>query len=171
MVHSPKTAHTQPGSADGGSRPVHGVMAAPCKSCPYRKDVPSGVWEAHEYDKLPGYDGEIFQQLSAGAVGLFLCHQRDGSLCAGWLASHGPSNLLAMRLNAASVTDEVWTYRTAVPVWASGREAREHGQRDIEEPGSRANRMMARLVSKLPAAGATSSVGTDDRNAGGSAQK
>lgn len=24
----------------------------PCASCPYRKDVPSGVWEASEYEKL-----------------------------------------------------------------------------------------------------------------------
>jgi hypothetical protein len=28
----------------------------PCESCPYRKDVPSGVWSEGEYRKLPQYD-------------------------------------------------------------------------------------------------------------------
>ena len=53
-----------------------------CASCPYRKDVPSGIWEQSEYDKLPKYDGETWEQ--AGA--LFMCHLRDGCLCGGWLA-------------------------------------------------------------------------------------
>jgi hypothetical protein len=30
----------------------------PCPSCPYRKDVPSGVWAPEEYDKLPAYDND-----------------------------------------------------------------------------------------------------------------
>ena len=28
------------------------VRSQPCSSCPYRKDVPSGVWAHHEYEKL-----------------------------------------------------------------------------------------------------------------------
>nr|WP_280343300.1 DUF6283 family protein [Nocardia neocaledoniensis] len=27
----------------------------PCVSCPYRRDVPSGVWDFGEYEKLRGY--------------------------------------------------------------------------------------------------------------------
>lgn len=68
----------------------------PCGTCPYRRDVPSGVWAAEEYDKLPGYDGDVPDQLRAGAMGLFMCHQRDGCLCGGWLMAHGPDNLLAL---------------------------------------------------------------------------
>lgn len=126
-----------------------GVAKAPCKSCPYRKDVPSGVWDASEYDRLTDYDGEIIEQLMAGGRGLFMCHQRDGCLCAGWLATHGPDNLLALRLNASEVKDEVWGYRSPVPVFASGSEAAAHGKKDIQEPGGRAQRAINRLVRKL----------------------
>jgi hypothetical protein len=38
--------------------------ARPCASCPYRKDVPSGIWAAHEYTKLLAYDGDILDQLA-----------------------------------------------------------------------------------------------------------
>ena len=48
------------------------VAKVPCGSCPYRRDVPSGIWEQHEYDKLPEYDGQTWEQNPA----LFLCHQR-----------------------------------------------------------------------------------------------
>jgi hypothetical protein len=43
----------------------------PCGSCPYRRDVPSGVWDAAEYEKLPRYDGPMADQPAR----LFLCHQ------------------------------------------------------------------------------------------------
>jgi hypothetical protein len=125
---------------------LHSVAKAPCKSCPYRRDVPSGVWAAEEYDKLPGYDGEIIDQLSGGGTALFLCHQQDGRLCAGWLACHGPSNLLALRLNGARVAPEAWTYETNVPVFTSGSAACEHGKREIDDPGARAERVINRLV-------------------------
>jgi hypothetical protein len=29
----------------------------PCSTCPYRRDAPSGLWAASEYDLLPGLDG------------------------------------------------------------------------------------------------------------------
>lgn len=136
-------------SADGSltSKP-HGVMKAPCKSCPYRQDVPSGIWHEDEYDKLPGYDGEIIDQLQAGAGALFLCHQKDNNLCAGWLACHGSDNLLAMRLHASKVSEEVWDYETSIPLWSSGQEACDHGKAEIDEPGRRASRMINRLVAK-----------------------
>jgi hypothetical protein len=123
-------------------------MAAPCRSCPYRRDVPSGIWDASEYDKLPKFDGEIIDQLAAGALGLFLCHQKDGNLCAGWVACHGAGNLLALRMHGSAVADEVWDYETSVPVFASGAEAATHGRREIAQPGERSRRMIARLVRK-----------------------
>lgn len=120
---------------------------APCKSCPYRRDVQSGVWAPEEYDKLPTYDGEIIDQLVGGAAGLFMCHQQDGCLCAGWLATHGPENLLALRMNAVDAS--AWDYVSPVSVFASGREACDHGRRDIQDPTAQARRTINRLVRKL----------------------
>lgn len=128
----------------------HGVMKAPCKSCPYRCDVPSGVWAENEYDKLPQYDGEIIEQVMKGGTALFLCHQRDNNLCAGWLATHGSDNLLAMRLHAHQVKEEVWGYESPVPVWSSGQEACDHGKAEIEEPGEKAGKIIDRLTRTLP---------------------
>ena len=45
----------------------------PCDSCPYRQDVPSGIWAASEYAKLPAYDAPTCAQ----SARLFLCHQHD----------------------------------------------------------------------------------------------
>jgi len=126
----------------------HTALAAPCKSCPYRKDVPSGVWAATEYTKLPAYDGGIGDQLVNGGTALFLCHQKNNSLCSGWLACHGPTELLAMRLHHHAVEPETFDYETTVPVFASGAEAAAHGMRDIEEPKIDAHRVMARLQRK-----------------------
>lgn len=127
----------------------HGVAKAPCKSCPYRRDVPSGVWAANEYDKLPGYDGSIVEQALNGGSALFLCHQQDGCLCAGWLATHGPDELLALRLHHREVKPEVFAYVSPVPVFASGQEAADHGRAEIERPGPRAKRTIDRLDRKL----------------------
>ena len=124
------------------------VAARPCASCPYRKDAPSGLWAQHEYDKLPAYDGEIVDQLRACAVADFGCHQRDGNLCAGWLAAHGAQNLLSLRLHAGRVPPEMWDYTTDVPVFASGAEARAHGMRDMQQPGAKARRLQDKLVEK-----------------------
>lgn len=120
----------------------------PCGSCPYRLDVPAGIWEAHEYEKLPAYDGSIVDQVEANAFGIFMCHQRDGNLCAGWLACHGPHELLAMRLAREPVPESIWNYRTDVPVFASGVEAAAHGISGIEQPDARAKRMMAGIIRK-----------------------
>jgi hypothetical protein len=124
------------------------IAKAPCASCPYRQDVPSGVWDASEYKKLPTYDGSIMEQLSKGATKLFGCHQKDGCLCAGWVATHGASDLLAMRLHGESIPPEVWSYESPVPVFASGREAAEHGMREIEAPPVAAKRVIDRLQRK-----------------------
>jgi hypothetical protein len=118
---------------------------APCGSCPYRRDVPSGLWHRDDYDKLPHYDGETWEQ----APNLFMCHQRDGCLCAGWLACHDPAELLALRLHSREIDPSVFDYKTDVPVFASGAEAREHGIREISRPGPRASKLIAGLSRKL----------------------
>lgn len=120
----------------------------PCGSCPYRCDVPSGIWHPDEYAKLPEYDGEIIDQLQAGAQGVFMCHQNDGSLCGGWLATHGPKNLLALRLARLSqdIDPAVWTYDAGVEVFGSGAEAALHGLQDVEAPSAEAQRKINGLV-------------------------
>jgi hypothetical protein len=76
---------------------------------------------------------------------LFLCHQKDGNACAGWLACHDPRELLAVRM-ARDLDRSVYDYSTTVPVFSSGAEARRHGMRDIRRPGAKAHKMMAGLI-------------------------
>jgi Family of unknown function (DUF6283) len=123
----------------------------PCGSCPYRRDVPSGIWCREEYEKLPPYDGATWEQPAAA----FFCHQRDGRLCAGWVAVHDMQESLGLRLaqRQGLITAEdavaALEYETDVPVFASGAEACEHGLRDLDAP----TREAGALISKLERAG------------------
>lgn len=117
---------------------------APCPSCPYRKSVPSGVWDATEYAKLPDWDGETFEQPAA----VFMCHTQDGKLCAGWVGYRDPCDLLALRIGVARgrVSCEVFDYQSPVPLFASGAEAAAHGTAEIEAPGIAAQRVVTKIV-------------------------
>lgn len=126
----------------------------PCGTCPYRKDVPSGIWAAEEYEKLKAYDRETWEQ----PTGLFLCHQHDrnsdrSQLCAGWVACHGPENLLGIRLapmNGMAARDLAATYEytTNVPVFNSGHDAAEHGMQDINTPSLEASRAITKITKR-----------------------
>ncbi|WP_410595431.1 DUF6283 family protein [Amycolatopsis sp. lyj-23] len=113
----------------------------PCASCPYRRDVPSGVWDESEYAKLARYDAETGQQPS----GLFQCHQNESDdaqrrICAGWAGCHNGDELLALRLAVFSgrispeTARETAMYQSPVPLFDSGTEAAAHGVRDINNP-------------------------------------
>jgi hypothetical protein len=117
----------------------------PCASCPYRKTVPSGVWDAAEYAKLPRYDGETFEQES---IATFMCHQSDGSVCSGWLGHRDPSDLLAVRLAImrGDLDERALDYTTTVPLFESGAAAAEHGLADIETPGTHAEAVMNKIT-------------------------
>lgn len=122
------------------------IRGEPCSACPYRCDVPSGVWATEEYDKLPPYDAETFNQPTAA----FACHATPDHLCHGWAVVHG-WDLLGLRLYAANHPDVDCTLpRQVVPLFASGREAAEHGKRDIDGPSSGALRTQTRLIRKHP---------------------
>lgn len=132
--------------------PRIGPPARPCDSCPYRRDVPSGVWAPSEYEKLRRYDAETPEQPNE----LWQCHQHDGDaaaarLCAGWVGCHQP-HLLAVRLapfdgRISTATAEVCeTYRSPVPLFASGAEAADHGQVDVDDPGADARRLIAKIA-------------------------
>lgn len=119
----------------------------PCGSCPYRRDVPSGVWEASEYRKLPGFDNETGEQ----PPNVFLCHRQDGRACAGWVAVHDMNESLGMRLAQAMglVADEdleaFFTYSTDVPMFKTGSEAARHGMAKILDPDADARRIIDKL--------------------------
>lgn len=125
----------------------------PCVSCPYRRDVPSGVWDFAEYEKLRAYDGDT----SVQAPRLFQCHQNDADstgrrMCAGWVGCHGGRELLALRLaliqeRISGRTFEVAAaYESATPLFASGAAAADHGQRGIEKPGTDAQHAMRNVA-------------------------
>lgn len=122
---------------------------APCGSCPYRRDVPAGIWAADEYEKLPAYDGEPIEQLMKEGIALFYCHQQDGKLCAGWVGVHNKTQSMAMRFHAAMLAEEVWDYESPVPLFSSGTEAAEHGLSGVDNPDRRAKLAVAKLLRKL----------------------
>lgn len=116
----------------------------PCAFCPYRQDVPSGIWAESEYDKLPGYDGETWAQAEAGAAGVFQCHNEPGrTICAGWAHLANIDTLalrLAFRVDPEVDVQAVLDYTTDVPLFGSGAEAAEHGKRDLLHPSAAAMR-------------------------------
>lgn len=131
---------------------VRGPAPRPCDSCPYRQDVPSGIWAAEEYAKLVEFDAPAHEQ----PHGLFYCHQNPldsgkDRLCAGWVACHG-SDLLGLRIAVAfgRVAPEVFDYETDVPVFASGQEAAAHGLAEIEDPGSEARLLVDKIAGQRP---------------------
>jgi Family of unknown function (DUF6283) len=124
----------------------------PCPSCPYWRGVPSGVWDASEYDKLPAYDRETPHQ----PPGVFLCHQQDGRVCAGWAGCHDMDESLALRLGIAMGALDLDTvrairdYESPVPLFSCGAEAAEHGRRDLHDPDQDARRIINKITGRPP---------------------
>lgn len=120
----------------------------PCASCPYRKNVPSGVWDETEYQKLPEYDGETHEQ---NAVAVFMCHQDDdGSVCSGWLGHRNPDDMLTVRLGLIrGVLDESCVnYTTDVPLFESGAAAAAHGLEQYQAPPAAAAAVIKKISHK-----------------------
>lgn len=123
----------------------------PCESCPYRTDVPSGVWSEDEYAKLPAYDNETGFQTPA----VFMCHQQDERMCAGWTATHANEHNLGMRialLNGSMTVetfDAACDYVSPVPLFKSGQEAHNHGVAGIDAPDADAIRIIEKVERKL----------------------
>lgn len=122
----------------------------PCESCPYRRDVPSGVWDASEYAKLPAYDNDTASQ----PAGVFLCHQQDGRVCAGWAGCHDMDHSFALRIASATgqmapeAVEATLGYESPVALFGSGAEAAAHGTRDFERPDRSARRVIGKLESR-----------------------
>jgi hypothetical protein len=125
---------------------MKGPAATPCNSCPYRTDVPSGVWAAEEYEKLPTFDLPTEQHR------VFLCHKAGDNLCAGWCGTHEVAALIGPRimLAAGDLSPEDYAaacdYVSPIPLFESGAAAAEHGMRDIEHPSEEARLTVARVT-------------------------
>lgn len=125
----------------------------PCTSCPYRRDVPSGIWHREEYAKLRRYDAPTGEQ----PTGVFLCHTAPGRVCAGWAGCHDGAHLLALRIAeaggrmTASDIDVTIDYVSPVPLFGSGAEAADHGEAEIAAPSPEAVYAMAKVTRAMKA--------------------
>jgi hypothetical protein len=124
---------------------MSGVRSQPCSACPYRRDVPSGVWAHEEYEKLRPYDALTGDQ----PLGVFACHATPESLCHGWVVCHTnrghEHDLLALRIRGA---DYDLIPEETVPLFDSGNDAADHGQTDITDPSPEAIATADRLMRK-----------------------
>lgn len=119
----------------------------PCVSCPYRCDVPAGLWDVIEYFKLLDYDEATGDQPTS----TFLCHDadRDTVLCRGWWEVHG-EELLAVQLLQGHGCVEMPENECAVPCFPSGFDAAAHGLSGLDDPGIAACRMYEKLKQRHP---------------------
>lgn len=149
MTHNHSQNHLQ-NDSEAAQDPPARPRKTPCASCPYRQRAPSGVWHDEEYAKLPRYDGEIIDQMAAGATRIFTCHQGDGDVCAGWLGHRDPLDLLAVRLGLSDrrIASECADYTTDTPLFSSGEEAQSHGIRDIHQPSEEAQSAITKITKK-----------------------
>lgn len=124
------------------------IRPAPCRSCPYRLDCPSGVWHESEYAKLPEYDKETFAQPFVA----FLCHDadRESELCRGWAEVHGKQEgehaLLSVRVMGIGGIERL--HPCGVELHESGQAACDAGMERIENPSEEAVEMSERLQQK-----------------------
>ncbi|MGW4178654.1 DUF6283 family protein [Streptomyces rubiginosohelvolus] len=133
-------------------RMVQPPAPRPCASCPYRLDVPSGIWSEDDYNKLPLYDEPTWAQPPQ----LFLCHQRDRNddrarVCGGWASCHDGDHLLALRIASlagqitAETAEAIRGYISPVGLFVSGAQAAAHGLRELLNPGPKARRAIDKL--------------------------
>ena len=118
----------------------------PCDTCPYRKDAPSGLWAAHEYEKLREYDLPTGEQPPMA----FHCHTSPDFLCNGWAIVHGSQakrgyEALGLRFAAAISQSPIEIPEPVVPLFSTGTEAAEHGLRDIQKPKRKAVNAIRKL--------------------------
>ena len=125
------------------------VKARPCRSCPYRRDVPVGVWDGSEYDKLEAYDAETGDQ----PLAVFCCHTSPEEVCSGWAGVDRPPERALLALRLAVITGRLdpsaLDYVSPIALFGSDREAAEHGRSGIASPPAEATELIRKL-SKIP---------------------
>ena len=119
------------------------------RAYPYRRDVPSGIWARHEYDKLREYDAITPHQ----PFGKFACPASPEALCHGWAVVHSNRGheyeLVALRIRGIG-EPPAKIPQVVVPLFSSGNEAADHGIRDLENPSERAMEFTRDLMAKHP---------------------
>src|SRR4029077_4861673 len=104
------------------------VRKKACSACPYRKDVPSGVWDHAEYEKLRPYDAETWEQPAAA----FMCHATPDFYCHGWAVVHTSRDhrydLLALRFRPCEIPEP------STEFFETATEAADWGQELADEP-------------------------------------
>lgn len=118
------------------------VRKTPCPACPYRRDVPPGVWAAEEYSKLRKYEGETFEQNMA----VFACHATPEKVCHGWACVSDAIGEADPRRESLSFRlHQISPPPPAVPLFASHEEAATHGLSRITDPPQGAAEAIERL--------------------------
>ena len=121
------------------------VKKEPCLTCPYRLDVPSGVWSFEEYEKLRLFDeGSEMPCLST-----FLCHQSTVAgqqiACKGWLMVHRDSVAVCLACLTGQVDAETCFEEPEAELHESGNAAADFGQRDLKRPKKKALKVIDKL--------------------------
>jgi len=129
------------------------LLREPCSSCPYRRDVPAGVWAAEEYEKLRNYADDAEGNVRyPEALTPFLCHQTHchgrETLCRGWLAVEKESIAVRLLLILGRVTQEQVDAPVSCPLYSTGEEATAAGLQGVSRPSRRARSLMAKLMRK-----------------------
>lgn len=119
------------------------IRSESCSACPYRRDVPSGVWHESEYEKLRPYDNDTAYQPQAP----FFCHATQEFLCHGW-AVVGGYDLLALRILELSALEPIDIPPTRVPLFSTHAEAADHGLAEVKRPSRKARSVGDRLLRK-----------------------
>lgn len=118
------------------------VKAEPCLTCPYRLDVPSGVWSASEYEKLRGYGANV-------TFNLFLCHQTIAGgvelACKGWLLVESESVAVRVACSLGLLDYPACFAPCSAGLHSSGAAAADYGQKQLKRPGRRALRVIEKL--------------------------
>lgn len=132
--------------------PLH-MMPTPCTTCPYRRDVPSGIWAREEYEKLPLYDRR--PDGGIGPLMTFHCHQEPQigkpTVCRGWLSVHLDCHAVRIAYFTGLLTKEQLASipREIEPgLYRSGREACRAGLKGIRRPGKKARAAIEKLAAR-----------------------
>lgn len=131
----------------GGETALH--RREPCKECPWREDVPTGVFpaEAFRVSAKTAYDA---------AMTTFACHMSGSkapAICAGFLLRHSDNNI-SVRLSVMNGRlDPVEVKDAGLPIYASYREMAVANGVDPKDPvldEVRANGESFRLPRRRP---------------------
>lgn len=114
--------------------------SAACPACPYAISTPPGIWHESEYEKLRRYDEDTFAQ----PAGVFMCHQKNGNICAGWVAVHG-SELLGLRMAFSRGDLEYPLPEIQGEFYESGNEAADAGLLGVMEPSVAAVKAIGKI--------------------------